>query len=115
MRPERLSSSASLDRLSTLEVVRVIQAEDARVAAAVAAAAESIARAVDEVARRLSLGGRLFYVGAGSSGRIGVLDAAELPPTFGVAPTLVQAIQAGGDEAMFSAIEGAEDDEPAGR
>jgi N-acetylmuramic acid 6-phosphate etherase len=103
-----------LDLLPTLEMVRLIQAEDARVAGAVAAEAENIARAVDAVAERLGRGGRLFYVGAGSSGRIGVLDAAEIHPTFGVEPETVQAILAGGVEAVFAAVEGAEDDEQAG-
>jgi N-acetylmuramic acid 6-phosphate etherase len=77
----------------------------------VATQAERIAHAVDEIANRMSHGGRLFYVGAGTSGRIAMLDAAELPPTFGIDPSLVRVLMAGGERAFFSAVEGAEDDE----
>ncbi len=102
-------ASADLDRLSTIDLVRLINAEDATVAAAVAAAAESIAAAVDLVAERLAGGGRLVYVGAGTSGRLGVLDASECPPTFSADPGQVIGLIAGGDHALRHAVEGAED------
>jgi N-acetylmuramic acid 6-phosphate etherase len=88
--------------------------EDARVAAAVGRALPLIARAVDGIVERLRGEGRLFYVGTGTSGRLGVLDAAECPPTFGVAPELVQAIIAGGYDATYRAVEASEDDAAAG-
>src|ERR1700736_2157283 len=87
--------------------------QDALVAPAVAAEAEHIAHAVDEIANRLSHGGRLFYAGAGTSGRMAMLDAVELPPTFGIDPSLVRVLMAGGERAYFAAVEGAEDDEEA--
>jgi N-acetylmuramic acid 6-phosphate etherase len=102
-------ASADLDRLSTLELVRLINAEDARVSAAVGAQSEAIAEAVDVVAARLAQGGRLVYVGAGTSGRLGVLDASECPPTFNADPGQVIGLIAGGDAALRRAIEGAED------
>ncbi len=113
MSQDRLESSLDIDQRSSLEIVRIIQAEDATVAAAVAAEADRIAHAVDQIADRLSHGGRLFYVGAGTSGRIAMLDASELPPTYGIDPSLVQVIMAGGERAHFTAAEGAEDDEDA--
>jgi N-acetylmuramic acid 6-phosphate etherase len=113
MSQDRLDASLDIDRRSTLEIVRIIQQQDALVAPAVAAKAEHIAHAVDEIANRLAHGGRLFYVGAGTSGRIAMLDAAELPPTFGVDPSLVRVLIAGGEGAQVSAVEGAEDDEEA--
>lgn len=113
MSQDRLDASLDIDRRSTLEIVRIIQQEDARVAAAVAAEGERIALAVDEVANRLAHGGRLFYAGAGTSGRIAMLDASELPPTFGVDPSLIRVLMAGGEHAFFAAAEGAEDDEEA--
>lgn len=88
--------------------------EDAIVAAAVAAVAPEIGLAVDRIVERLRSGGRLFYIGTGTSGRLGVLDAAECPPTFGVSPDLVQAIIAGGYEATYRAVEASEDDRDAG-
>ena len=103
-----------IDRATTLEMVRLIAEEDARVAPAVAAEAENIARAIDAIAERLQRGGRLIYLGAGTSGRLGVLDAAEIPPTFGVPPGRVMAIIAGGARAITESIEGAEDDADAG-
>jgi N-acetylmuramic acid 6-phosphate etherase len=112
---DRLAASVDLDRLPTREVIALILAEDARVAPALAAAAAELAAAVDAVAARLSAGGRLFYVGAGTSARIAALDAAELPPTFGTDPSLVQVIVAGGERALLHAVEGAEDDAEAGR
>ena len=101
--------SADLDRLSTLELVRLINAEDAKVAAAVAEQAEAIAHAVDLIAVRLADGGRLVYTGAGTSGRLGVLDASECPPTFSADPGQVVGLIAGGDHALRHAVEGAED------
>jgi N-acetylmuramic acid 6-phosphate etherase len=98
-----------LDELSVREALARIQAEDARLPAALEAAAEEIARAVELISARLARGGRLFYVGAGTSGRLGVLDAVECPPTFQSAPELIRGLLAGGREAMFSALEGAED------
>ena len=113
MSQDRLDSSLNIDTLSVAEVVRIIQEEDAKVAAAVAAQAERITRAVEQIAERLSHGGRLFYAGAGTSGRIAMLDASELPPTYGIDPSLVQVIMAGGERAYFAAAEGAEDSEEA--
>lgn len=113
MSQDRLEASLDIDRRSTLEVVRIIQEQDALVAGAVAAQAERIAHAVDEIAERLRHGGRLFYAGAGTSGRIAMLDASELPPTYGIDPSLVRVFIAGGERAYFEAVEGAEDDEEA--
>jgi N-acetylmuramic acid 6-phosphate etherase len=110
---DRLEASLDIDRRSTLEVVRIIQEQDALVAGAVAAQAERIAHAIDEIAERLRHGGRLFYAGAGTSGRIAMLDASELPPTYGIDPSLVRVFIAGGERAYFEAVEGAEDDEEA--
>jgi N-acetylmuramic acid 6-phosphate etherase len=98
-----------IDQLPTLEMLRVINAEDAKVAQAVAAELPHIAKAVDEIARRLEDGGRLFYIGAGTSGRLGVLDASEIPPTFSVPSTLVQGLIAGGDTALRKSSEQSED------
>ena len=105
----RLDASLDIDLASPREIVRIIQAEDARVADAVERSAEEIASAIDAIAHRLRNGGRLFYIGAGTSGRIAMLDAAELTPTFGVEAGLVQVIIAGGTSAMDQAVEGAED------
>jgi N-acetylmuramic acid 6-phosphate etherase len=113
MSQDRLAASLDIDRRSSLEIVRIIQEQDRLVAAAVAREEERIARAVEEIAGRLSRGGRLFYAGAGTSGRIAMLDAAELPPTFGVESSLVQVLMAGGERAFLAAAEGAEDDEAA--
>lgn len=106
--------TAEIDRASAREIVALLNSEDRTVADAVAAEAEAIAAVVDEVARRLAAGGRLLYVGAGTSGRLGVLDAAECPPTFGTDPGTVVGILAGGADALVRAIEGAEDDASAG-
>lgn len=106
--------TAEIDRLPTLEALRLINAEDQRVAAAIELVLPAVARAVDGMVERLARGGRLFYVGTGTSGRLGVLDAAECPPTFGVAPDLVQGIIAGGYEACYRAVEASEDDRAAG-
>ena len=109
MSSERLASSSEIDRASAEEIVRIIQEEDHRVLEAVEAEAARISQAIDEIAGRLKNGGRLFYVGAGTSGRIAMLDASELPPTYGISRELVQVIMAGGEEAFFRAAEGAED------
>ena len=101
--------SADLDRLETLELVQLINAEDAKVAAAVGEAAAQIAAAIDVISTRLGSGGRLIYVGAGTSGRLGVLDAAECPPTFNADPEQVIGLIAGGPAALTNPVEGAED------
>jgi N-acetylmuramic acid 6-phosphate etherase len=113
MSQERLEASLDIDRRSAREIVQIIQEQDALVAAAVAAEGDRIAHAVDQIADRLSHGGRLFYAGAGTSGRIAMLDASELPPTYGIDASLVSVIMAGGERAFFEAVEGAEDDEDA--
>lgn len=102
--------SAQIDRLGTEAMLRVIGAEDRKVADAVAAEIPQIARAVDGIVEAFGRGGRLFYIGAGTSGRLGVLDAAECPPTFNVSPDLVQGIIAGGEPALARATETTEDD-----
>lgn len=101
--------TADIDLASSLEIVDLMNAEDRTVADAVAAQREPIARAVSEAEATFRRGGRLFYAGAGTSGRLGVLDASECPPTFGVSFDLVQGMIAGGEAAMFRAQEGAED------
>lgn len=106
----RNPKSRAIDALSCREIVDLMCAEDAVVVAAVAAEADAIARAVELAADRLMHGGRLIYVGAGTSGRLGVLDAAECPPTFSTPPELVVGLIAGGPPALTRAIEGAEDD-----
>ena len=103
-------SLADIDALDTQTRLRLMNREDARVADAVALEIPQIVRAAYLAARSLRAGGRLIYIGAGTSGRLGVLDASECPPTFGVPPGLVLGIIAGGDSAMFQAVEGAEDD-----
>lgn len=103
-------ASRHIDTLSTSEIVALINAEDAKVAAAVQAALPQVAQAVDAIVSSLSAGGRLFYVGAGTSGRLGVLDAVECVPTFSAPPDLVQGVIAGGERALTQAVEGAEDD-----
>jgi len=107
---QRNPRSKRLDRLSTPQVLRLMNAEDRRVPVAVGREVPKIARAVDLIVERLLEGGRIFYVGAGTSGRLGVLDAAECPPTFGTPRTLVQGIIAGGRRALVRSVEGAEDD-----
>src|ERR1700716_912369 len=106
--------TAQISSLPTEEILRLINEEDARVTDAVAQVLPEIARAVDGIVARLDQGGRLFYIGTGTSGRLGVLDAAECPPTFGVSPELVQGIIAGGYEACHRAVEASEDDVAAG-
>lgn len=105
----RNNASMSIDSLSALEIVQLMNQEDARVAAAVATESAAIAQAVDLIAQRFRAGGRLIYMGAGTSGRLGVLDASECPPTFSVKPGMVIGLIAGGKAALTSAIEGAED------
>ena len=107
---QRHPRSRTLDRLSTAALLRLMHREDARATAAVGRALPAIARAVELIAHSLQQGGRLWFVGAGTSGRLGVLEAAECPPTFHTAPSLVQAIIAGGRRAVFRSQEGAEDD-----
>jgi N-acetylmuramic acid 6-phosphate etherase len=106
----RHPDTSHIDRLSTLEMLEVFNAADRSVANAVHAELARIAQAVDGIADRLEQGGRLFYLGAGTSGRLGVLDASECPPTFNVDPGLVVGLIAGGDHALRHSIEGAEDD-----
>ena len=110
----RNPASARIDTLSSREIVDVINGEDRKVAEAVGAEAEAIARMIDLVVEAFARGGRLFYVGAGTSGRLGVLDASEMPPTYGTEPRMVQGIIAGGLEALVRAQEGAEDYPDAG-
>jgi N-acetylmuramic acid 6-phosphate etherase len=111
---KRNSRTRGLDRLGTLGIVDALNAEDARVAAAVHRQRRQIAAAVEIIVERLRRGGRLIYVGAGTSGRLGVLDAAECPPTFGVPRTMVQGIIAGGRRALVRSAEGCEDVAQAG-
>ena len=107
-------NSSEIDRLPTLEALRIINSEDKKVAEAIERILPAIAKAVDTIATRLQNGGRLIYVGTGTSGRLGVLDASECPPTFGVSPELVQGMIAGGYEACYKAVEASEDDGEAG-
>jgi len=108
-------ASANLDRKSALEIARIINREDAKVAAVVKRALRPIAQAIDLIAAALSLGGRLIYVGTGTSGRIAALDAVECPPTFDVSPRMVQFIIAGGPKALATAVEADEDSRELGR
>jgi len=105
-----LSSAANLDQMSSLEIVQLINDEDATVASAVRRALPQVARAVDVVAEGLRRGGRLIYVGAGTSGRLGALDASEIPPTFNTNPRTVEYIMAGGPRALGASTEASEDD-----
>jgi N-acetylmuramic acid 6-phosphate etherase len=102
--------TADIDRRSTLEIVTLINAEDRTVAEAVARELPRVAEAVDRIVERLQAGGRLFYIGTGTSGRLDVLDASECPPTFGVPRDFVHGIIAGGYDALYKAVEAAEDD-----
>jgi N-acetylmuramic acid 6-phosphate etherase len=106
--------SRAIDRLPTLDMVRVINDEDRKVAESITPELPNIARAVDAIAEALGRGGRLFYIGAGTSGRLGVLDASECPPTFNVSPDMVQGIIAGGESALSRATEATEDDPSTG-
>ena len=107
---QRNPDSERIDELDTIELVRLINQQDALVPAAVEAVLVDVAAAVDLVTEALNAGGRLFYLGAGTSGRLGILDASECPPTFSTEPEQVQGLIAGGDTAVFRAVEGAEDD-----
>jgi N-acetylmuramic acid 6-phosphate etherase len=107
-------ASENIDQLPVEQILRIIHAEDCRVAGSVAPEIPNIARTVDSVVAAIHRGGRLFYLGAGTSGRLGVLDAAECPPTFNVSPELVQGIIAGGEGALSQASEASEDDPVAG-
>jgi len=111
---QRNPRTRGLDSKSTREILRAIHREDATVARAVAKAIPEIGRAVDAIVHALQSGGRLFYVGAGTSGRLATLDAAEIPPTFGTPSRLVQAVIAGGRRALTHAVEGAEDNRAQG-
>jgi N-acetylmuramic acid 6-phosphate etherase len=106
--------TTEIDRVSTLEAIRLINAEDKKVAAAIERILPEIARAIDKITGRLQTGGRLFYVGTGTSGRLGVLDASEIPPTYGVTYDLVQGVIAGGYDALYKATEASEDNRAAG-
>ena len=108
-------ASARLDTLSALAIARIINREDARIAGAVKRALPQIARGIDVIAEHLQRGGRLLYVGAGTSGRIAALDAAECPPTFGTRPEMVQFVIAGGTRALGAAVEANEDSRELGR
>lgn len=110
---ERAGERGDLAALSTDELVLAMNAEDRLVPAAVGDHAQEIARAVDGIVERMRRGGRLFYLGAGTAGRIGVLDASECPPTFGTDPSLIVGLIAGGPSAIHTAVEGAEDDDEA--
>ena len=107
-------ASAAIDTVTTEAALRIINREDAKVAVAVEREIPAIARAVDAIADAIGRGGRLFYLGAGTSGRLGVLDAAEIPPTFGAPPELIIGIIAGGDAAVSRATEASEDDPATG-
>lgn len=111
---QRNPNTMNIDTLSTLEMVKLINREDHRVAEAVSMVTDKIAEAVDLIADRLSKGGRLIYCGAGTSGRLGILDAVECPPTYSTDPEMVQALMAGGYGAIFKAVEGAEDSKELG-
>jgi N-acetylmuramic acid 6-phosphate etherase len=103
-------ASTAIDTLTSEEALRIINAEDQKVALAVEREIPAIARAVDAVVAAMEAGGRLFYIGAGTSGRLGVLDASEIPPTYGATPYLVQGVMAGGEAALSRATETTEDD-----
>src|SRR6516164_10988147 len=105
----RNPASTNLDELTALEFVRLMNREDSRAVGSVASQAEQIAQAIEVISERLRAGGRLIYVGAGTSGRLGVLDAAECPPTFNAPPGQVVGLIAGGHAALTQAVEGAED------
>lgn len=107
-------ATAEIDKVSTLEAVRLINDEDKKVADGVEKVLPEIAAVIDNVVERLNNGGRLFYVGTGTSGRLGVLDASEIPPTFGVSYDLVQGVIAGGYDALYKATESSEDNREAG-
>lgn len=106
---QRNQRSSDIDLMSTMEILQLINSEDAMIADAIKEELPQIAQAVDIITRQFKIGGRLLYVGAGTSGRLGIVDASECPPTFGTEPGMVQGIIAGGEKAIFKAQEGAED------
>ncbi len=106
---KRNENSRHIDRMETVDMVKLMQQENLHAVQAIDTELDAIARAVDEISIRMKQGGRLFYIGCGTSGRLGVLDASECPPTFGVSPDVVIGIIAGGDGALRRATEGAED------
>ena len=106
--------TSEIDKVSTLDAVRLINNEDKLVAEAIEKVLPEIAKAIDEIVVRLQNGGRLFYIGTGTSGRLGVLDASEIPPTFGVSYDLIQGVIAGGYDALFKATESSEDNKEQG-
>ncbi len=108
---QRNERSKNIDQVSTLEMVTIINEEDKKVPEAIEQILPQIANAIDCIAQHFKQGGRLFYIGSGTSGRLGILDAAECPPTYSTAPEMIQGIMAGGYEAVFQAQEGAEDSE----
>ncbi|KAJ50294.1 N-acetylmuramic acid 6-phosphate etherase [Clostridium tetanomorphum] len=108
------TNTINIDKVSTYDIITMISEEDKKVAFAVEKSKENIAKAVDMISERILRGGRLIYIGAGTSGRLGIVDASECPPTFGVNCELVQGIMAGGSSAIFKAVEGAEDREELG-
>jgi N-acetylmuramic acid 6-phosphate etherase len=107
-------NTVDIDQLDTLQIIKLIHQEDRKVAEALEDLLPAIAKVADYIVDSFRKGGRLFYIGAGSSGRLGILDAAECPPTFGTDPAMVQGLIAGGDEAIQNAVEGAEDSEELG-
>ncbi|MBQ1612635.1 MAG: N-acetylmuramic acid 6-phosphate etherase, partial [Alphaproteobacteria bacterium] len=111
----RNENTKDIDLLPTIEMVRRMNQEDKLVALAVEDASKEIAEAIDIISKQFLKGGRLIYFGAGTSGRIGILDASECPPTFSVDPDMVQGVIAGGHEALRSSVEGAEDNFEAGK
>ncbi len=111
----RNPATAQIDTFSTLDMVRLMNAEDAQVAAAIMPELPQVAEAIDQIAARMQKGGRLIYIGAGTSGRLGVLDAVECPPTFSTQPGQVVGLIAGGERAIMKAVEGAEDSEERGK
>ena len=106
---EQNPRTKNIDKLDTLSMLEIINSEDKKAAIAVEAELKNIAKAVDLITDKLKKGGRMLYIGAGTSGRLGVLDASECPPTFGVSPHMIQGVIAGGPKALMSSIEGAED------
>ena len=111
---QRNEASKNIDKVSTLEMVKIFNNEDKKVALAVEKELESISKGIDIISEQVSKGGRLIYMGAGTSGRLGILDASECPPTFGVDSGMVVGLIAGGHDAMFKSKEGAEDDKSLG-
>ncbi|HBX49387.1 MAG TPA: N-acetylmuramic acid 6-phosphate etherase, partial [Clostridiaceae bacterium] len=112
---ERNPDTLNLDKLETVDMLKLINNEDKKVAFAVEKSLSDIAKAVDVIAENMKKGGRLFYIGAGTSGRLGIVDASECPPTFGVDAELVQGLIAGGHDAIFKSVEGAEDNDELGK